>query len=183
MRIRFPLAQLEQEEQLALEGFGNTNDPREEPNPQEVELTAFDHATFEKLLQHECRMWQVKLRLQDWNVKVILCRLHEMPNRDCIGTILPIMERKDAKMLVLSPTDLPLLEAGFMNDEEANYGLTIVHELLHLHLYPFTQKLTDQETVAEEQAVNALSRCLVTAFSMHKPIMARAKSTDPGNYL
>jgi hypothetical protein len=150
----------------------------------ESEQVPFDPAIFEKLLQHECRLWQHKLRLQDWNVKVVLCRLNEMPDNDAIGYIKPVLERKDAYMLLLSPMDTPLLAAKFLNDEEVNYGLTIVHELLHLHLWPFTQRLNEAETVAEEQAINALSRCIVSAYSSKiKPLVSPSTTASTGHYL
>jgi hypothetical protein len=151
----------------------------------DVDQIAFVPEIFEKLLQNECKLWQKKLRLQDWNVRVRLCRLHEMPDRDCIGAIRPVMERKDANLLLLSPMDAPLVQSGFLADEEMNYGLTIVHELLHLHLYAFAQDLTPEQTVAEEQAVNAMSRCIVAAYaSQVKPLThARAKPAQHGHYL
>ena len=186
MRINYVSLPLAQQEGIPSD-LPDPNDPEEPPTDSgsEHELVAFDQQTFEKLLQRECKLWQRKLRLQDWNVQVILCRLNEMPNKDCVASIHPVMERKDAKMMLLSPTDLPLLSAAFLNNEEVNYGLTIVHELLHLHLYAFTQKLTEAETVAEEQAVNAISRSIVDAHSHKiKPLRSSAMVEPPvGHYL
>jgi hypothetical protein len=145
----------------------------------------FNAAEFEVLLQRECKLWQKKLRLQDWNVKVSLCRLHEMPDRDCLGFIAPVLDRKDAHMSLLSPLDVMLLPNQFIGGEEINYGLTLVHELLHLHTWPFAQGLTEQETIAEEQAINAISRALVQSHAEHmKPLTAHV--TPPktaGHYL
>jgi hypothetical protein len=135
------------------------------PATEDSGIITFDPSAFEKLLQRECKHWQRKLRLQDWNVKVSLLRLNEMPDQECIGAILPMIERKDANMMLLSPMDVPLLSSHYLNDEEVNYGLTIVHELLHLHLAAFTQTLTPDQTVAEEQAINALSRAFIDAYS------------------
>lgn len=116
-------------------------------------------------LQKQCHMWQRKLRLQDWNVHVSLARLSDMPGGDAIGAIVPRHERKDAQMTLLTPLDLPLVSAGFLQQEELNYDLTIVHELIHLHLWSFTLNLTEAQLVCEEQAVNALSRCIIAAHS------------------
>ena len=148
------------------------------------DTTAFDPDIFEKLLQHECHRWQAKLRLQDWNVHVTLCRLNEMPGKDALAAIFPSIERKDALMRVLSPLDVPLVAEHFQCNEEINYGLTLVHELLHLHFWGFTQNQTDVELVAEEQAVNALSRCIVSAYAHKiKPLTSSSKVSSVGHYL
>lgn len=153
-----------------------------ERTPQEQ--VAYDHALFESMLRKECRAWQRKLRLQDWNVVVHLVRLNEMPDQDAIGAIFPHIERKDARMFLLSPMDVPLLAAGFVHNEEINYALTIVHELLHLHMAPFTQSQDAAGIAAEEQAVNAISRCIVAAYSkIDKPLTPPVKDSSPGHYL
>jgi hypothetical protein len=183
--VSFPLAQLEVQEH-DLEPLNDSNHPAEldEDLGSGPDHVIFDPAIFEKLLQQECKLWQKKLRLQDWNIHVSVCRLNEMPDQDCIGFIKPEIERKDAKMLILSPMDSPLVSDNFINHEEINYALTIVHELLHLHLFPFTQRLNEQETVAEEQAVNALSRCIVAAYAAKiKPLTVPTSLLAPGNYL
>lgn len=154
------------------------------PSASESDEPSFDPEIFEKLLQHECHRWQQKLRLQDWNVKVVLCRLNEMPDRDCLAAITPTMERKDALMKVLTPLDVQLIDGYLQNEEGVNYGLTIVHELIHLHLWPFCQNQTPTELVAEEQAVNALSRCIVAAYSGKiKPLTPAAVAPIVGHYL
>lgn len=143
----------------------------------------FDHDIFERMLQIECKGWQKKLRLQDWNVHVSLVRLNEMPGKEALGAIFPSIERKDALMKVLSPMDVPLIAENFQGSEEMNYGLTIVHELIHLHLWPFTQNQTEAELTAEEQAVNALSRCIVNAYAHKvKPLLPSA-TANAGHYL
>lgn len=144
----------------------------------------FDPDIFEKLLQNECIRWQHKLRLQDWNVRVTLCRLNEMSDREALAEIFPSLERKDAHMRILSPMDIQLLNAQFLNNEEINYGLTIVHELIHLHLWPFAQNQTEAQLIAEEQAVNALSRCIVSAHAHKiKPLTTPAATQSPGHYI
>lgn len=155
-----------------------------EASASESNAPDFDPEIFEKLLQHECHRWQQKLRLQDWNVKVRLCRLNEMPEQDCLASITPTLERKDALMKVLTPMDVQLIDGYLQNDEGINYGLTLVHELLHLHLWPFTQNQTATELVAEEQAVNALSRCIVAAYAHKiKPLTPAAVAPVVGHYI
>jgi hypothetical protein len=153
-----------------------------ERTPQEQ--VAYDHALFESMLRKECRAWQRKLRLLDWNVVVHLVRLNEMPDQDAIGAIFPHIERKDARMFLLSPMDVPLLAAGFIHNEEINYSLTIVHELLHLHMAPFTKTQDAAGIEHEEIAVNAISRCIVSAYSkLDKPIVPPIKAESAGHYL
>lgn len=145
---------------------------------------AFNHAVFEGLLRKETRAWQRKLRLQDWNISVHLVRLNEMPDQDAIGAIFPHIERKDARMFLLSPIDVPLLAAGFLNDEEINYSLTIVHELLHLHMAPFTKNADAASIESEEIAVNAISRCIIAAFTKSaKALTTPVKTESAGHYL
>lgn len=147
--------------------------------------TEFDVQKFQDIMQRECRIWQKRLRLQDWNVQVRIVRLNAMPDKDAIGVIYPVLERKDAVLCLLSPGDAALLSDGFQNREEYNYDLTLVHELLHLHMAPFTEKNTEYQTVQEEIAVNAISRCLLNAYAKSKPIAAPPvdKGADSGHYL
>ncbi len=119
------------------------------------------------LLQKLCERWQKRLRLSDWHVVVKLCRLNEM-GRDCVGCIFVYNESKDAVMMVLSPLDLPLITEHFAQ-EESNYDLTIVHELLHLHFAPFQEDDTTPRGLAQEQAINCLSQALVSAY-VKKPV-------------
>lgn len=160
------------------------------PNPSPstlLDLTSNDVDEMEILrdgLQKQCHMWQQKLRLQDWNVHVVLARLHEIPGRDAIGYITPVPERKDAHMTLLSPVDIPQVSSGFLKGEELNYDLTIVHELIHLHLWPFASNLTEAELMCEEQAVNAISRCIIAAYAHHSVLQdTPIVSQVPGHYL
>ena len=157
--------------------------PHETKDVEINEETPFNPEGFEKLLKRECKMWQHRLRLQDWNVCVTLCRLNEMPDRNAIGCISPSIERKDAQMKILSPLDVPLIAENFVGGEEMNYGLTIVHELLHLHMWGFTQNQEPNQLVAEEQAINAISRALVAAYVPKTQTRPISTKTPHGHYL
>lgn len=122
---------------------------------------AFDPVVFEQLVQATCERWQRQLYLRDWNVRVKVVRQADMPSPDAIGYIFSVLERKDAQLFLLSPLDVHTLADRFYDHEESNYTLTIVHELLHLHFAPVTQRANEIEQIAEEQAINAISRCLV----------------------
>ncbi len=123
----------------------------------------------EEMLQAECLLWQQRLRLQDWNVHVKLCRLNEISGGDAIANITHYEERKDAVMKLLAPMDIPLVKDEFLGCEASNYDLSIVHELLHLHLLPLSDYNNPAKRVAEEQAINAISRCLVEAITLKQP--------------
>jgi hypothetical protein len=121
-------------------------------------MTAPDQA-FLAGLQAEVQRWQHRLRLQDWHIDIRLCRVNDMPE-GAVATIEPYLERKDAVISVLTPIDLPLLERRFPPGEAADYTLSIVHELLHLHLLPLSDYENDTKRIAEEQAINTISRAL-----------------------
>ncbi len=132
------------------------------PNVQEVPSSVSEDDV-QALLQKECELWQQKLRLQDWNVEVRLCRLNQLPE-DSIACIQHYTERKDAVLKVLSPMDIPLVKDEFLGTEAANYDLSLVHELLHLHLIPLSDYSNESRRMAEEQIVNTLSRTIVHAY-------------------
>lgn len=140
---------------------------------------------FERLLQAETLMWQKKLYLQDWTVQVKLCRLNEMPDRDCVGAITCYSERKDAILQLLAPIDIPLLAHDYLHEEVMNFDLTIVHELLHLHVNPFQRPADTAEGVAQEQMINALSRAFIAAHSapVKTAMLPPTISSRAGHYL
>lgn len=135
------------------------------------------------LLQKECELWQKKLRLQDWNIEVKLCRIHQMPQQ-ALAHIEFFVERKDAFLTLLAPCDLPLIEDNFLGNEAANYDISIVHELLHLHFIGLGDPDNEVHTMLEEQAVNTLSRAFVTAHAgTIKSLVPPTKLDDAGHYL
>ena len=136
------------------------------------------------MLQKECELWQKKLYLQDWTIEVKLCRQHEMPNPDSIAVIQHWTERKDARMHLLAPIDIPLVQDHFINGEAGNYDISIVHELLHLHLIPLSDYENETKRTAEEQVVNALSRTIVKAYANTiKPVIPPVTLDRTGHYL
>lgn len=141
--------------------------PNKESAPEAV--VALDLDKVEEMLQAECLLWQQRLRLQDWNVQVKLCRLNEISGGDALANITHYEERKDAVMRLLAPMDIPLVKEEFLGCEASNYDLSIVHELLHLHLIPLSDYNNPAKRVAEEQAINAISRCLVEAITTKQP--------------
>lgn len=82
-------------------------------------------------LRRACTYWQGQLRLQDWDVKLSICRLSELGE----GTLGDIHfgsgNKCQVHIRVLDPRDLS--GQGFWFDGESwNWEVTLVHELLHI---------------------------------------------------
>lgn len=117
---------------------------------------------FQAEIVKQVTYWQQVLALQDWNVEVRLCRQWEMSDQFTLAETEWYLARKDAIIRVLHPKDLGGLAHRFINDEESDYDITIVHELLHLHFAPFDKGNSDG--VSHEQAINAISRGMVKLY-------------------
>lgn len=142
-----------------------------------------DNDDFTTLLEAQVTVWQKRLRLQDWNVEVKLCRWNDMP-QEAVAAIEYFEERKDARMHLLAPCDIPLVANRFLGDEASNYDISIVHELLHLHLIPLSDYENQTKRVAEEQVINALSRMIVGAYaSTAKALVPPTTPTGVGHYI
>ncbi|MCY9513310.1 hypothetical protein [Paenibacillus apiarius] len=104
-------------------------------------------------LRARCADWQKTLRLQDWIVVVGISRARDMQLDNCCGVCEWSLPKRMANIRILDPTDYP---ADSMEPQDME--LTLVHELLHLHFAPMS---TEDNTVPEEQAIEAISRGLV----------------------
>ena len=142
------------------------------------------------LLQEECKRWQAKLRLQDWNVTVVLCRLNEMPkNPKCggdsdVGCTMIYESSKDAIIYLLAPIDFPGMIAEPLMNDRTNYDITLVHELMHLHFQPFEEPDESPKGIMQEQVINVLSRAIVEAHTKPQgPHFPLVKSSSAGFYV
>ena len=155
--------------------------PKEEPKP-DPEL---NDESLEELLYERCEYWKKVLRLQDWNVDIEVRRKHEMADPHCIGCIRIFDEGKDAKIHLLSPVDLVTVEEAFIDHEELNYDITLVHELLHLHFQPFAEDDSTYKGICQEQAINILSRALVAAHHAKAKLVLKepVEKKEHGHYL
>ncbi|MEW6044997.1 MAG: hypothetical protein AB1609_00710 [Bacillota bacterium] len=106
-------------------------------------------------LTEKCRLWQRRLRLQDWDIVTKIVRADDM-HSDGQGECMWVIERKEAIIKLLDPVDYSP-RSPFEQDHER----TLVHELLHLHFAPFTAKDGTPEDVAQEQAIQCLAKALV----------------------
>lgn len=95
-----------------------------------------------------CRLWQRRLRLQDWEVTPALAPEAEMP--DSVGEIVP---------------ETGEMKAALRVREDADIEATLVHELLHLRLWPYSDGDPSEPHHDErEQAINLLADCFLRAY-------------------
>ena len=127
-----------------------------------------DEDNFALELHKQLVFWQEALFLRDWTVELRIVRQWEMGDSGTLAQCEWYLQRRDAIIKVLHPDDLPGIQHRFLNSEECDYDISIVHELLHLHFAPFHS--TEDET-SHEQAINAISRGMVKVW--------RAETTSP----
>jgi hypothetical protein len=104
-----------------------------------------------------CREWQERLRLQDWDIEILYVPSHEIADGHRGAQIQWFAEKRFAKIKVLDP-------AGYRPDNFVDYDeeLSVVHELVHLHLIGAWPEGTLADPIeAEEVAVHRLSEALV----------------------
>jgi hypothetical protein len=111
-------------------------------------------ATAEKYVQHSLRLWQQRLNLTGWNIKVSLVRPSALEPKT-LGNIHWDLDTKTATIDVLSAYDYSMATPEMLDDME----FTIVHELVHLHLAALPKNAGSVPT--EEYAVNQLARALI----------------------
>jgi hypothetical protein len=103
-------------------------------------------------LDHQMKMWQKRLSLEDWNLTVRLVRQSEIePNSWGMAEWDPVA--KTGTISVLDPRDYNLHGGELKLDMEC----TIVHELVHIQVSPLDAR---DETV-REGVVNKLMGALM----------------------
>jgi hypothetical protein len=103
-------------------------------------------------LDHQMKMWQKRLRLEDWNLTVRLVRQSEIePNSWGMAEWDPVA--KTGTISVLDPRDYNLHGGELKLDMEC----TIVHELVHIQVSP----LGARDEGAQEAVVNKLMSALM----------------------
>lgn len=126
-----------------------------------------EEGSFAVELQKQLVYWQEMLYLRDWTVELRISRLWEMADNGTVAQCEWYLQRKDAIIRVLHPDDLPGLHDKFLHNEECDYDVSIVHELLHLHFASFHN---EQDETAHEQAINAISRGMVRVWRAEQHI-------------
>lgn len=111
----------------------------------------------EEELRSKCAEWQKILRLQDWIVNVRIKRRSDMSDGNFDAQIHVTLPNRVATIYILDPIDYDS-RSELPQDMEQH----LVHELLHIHLYPITGKFEEGLLqIAEEQAIEAISWGLI----------------------
>lgn len=114
-------------------------------------------------LEARCAHWQRILRLQDWEIEVVIARRHAMLNSSNAAQVWASAFTRTATITILDPMDQPPEASARIRDMEDS----LVHELLHLHLHdchipkaaPNAQIAAEE--IAEERCVDALASALL----------------------
>lgn len=107
--------------------------------------------------QEACDVWKKILKLADWDIVVRIGRASQMSTLDRMGQVSYTLNKRSAVITLLDPEDYS--NSIWPLDHE----LTLVHELVHLHLV-FTDPFIDSHNALNtllEQAVESLSAALV----------------------
>lgn len=110
-------------------------------------------------LRAKCAEWQKILRLQDWDVRVSIVRENQMLTKESNAEINVNVQHKLARLRVIDPIDY---HPDNLNPQDMEKSL--VHELLHIHLWQFTEELEGALQDAEEQALNMITDALIKLY-------------------
>ncbi|HEY1495120.1 MAG TPA: hypothetical protein VGF49_11285 [Candidatus Solibacter sp.] len=119
-----------------------------------VESARDREAAAEKFVAQKLQIWQDRLNLKDWDIKIQMVRTDQLEPKT-LGNINWDCDVKTAKISVLSSYDYKLPYHEMLNDME----FTVVHELVHLHLASLPR--SDASRRVEEKAVNELAAALL----------------------
>ena len=126
-------------------------------------------------LNLHCEQWQRWLGLEDWQIDFQFVLQSSMPNMMAESTIY----RLHKYSVISFPTP-----ESYSSDVKPQQDMvsSLVHELIHLHLYPFFPKDKDSnEFIQGEQAINKLAAALVHLhdnLSPHPPVLMTEEEMD-----
>lgn len=103
--------------------------------------------------------WAGRLKLADWEIMVTVVPKSELPENKS-GLCSSVLTKKAAHVKILHPDDA---DPNWINAYDME--LTLVHELVHLHVAPWAllYESGDHSEILLEQAVHTLSTSLVEA--------------------
>jgi hypothetical protein len=107
-------------------------------------------------------LWQKRLRLEDWKIDVKIVRIWDL-EQGTLGHIDWSVPHRTATIKVMNPADYELPQDKIPADME----LSIVHELVHLHLSALP--LNKSSRNAEEQVVSMIADALVDLEHHQRP--------------
>jgi hypothetical protein len=111
-------------------------------------------AEAEKFVQNKLELWQQRLSLTGWSIRVNLVRSSTLKPKT-LGGIHWDAGVMEATIEVLSPCDYKLPHQAMLDDME----FTVVHELVHLQLSSLPR--SEASRTAEEHAVNEIAGALL----------------------
>ena len=115
-------------------------------------------------VQAICRVWQERLRLQDWDIHCQLVRGFRLT--EAVAEVETSDPKRTAWIRVMNPADY---HPDFLLPYDPERS--VVHELLHILLRPIAQ---EAETLAEEQLVHQLSGTLVSLYRSRPDLAPQA---------
>lgn len=108
-------------------------------------------------LRERCRLWQHRLRLLDWDVKVEIKRQRDMIHPEGkAGEVEMVLEQRMAWITLRDMVDI-----APEDQDENDLEYSLVHELLHLWTEPLGLPDDGPKKIAEEQMLNSLCRAFV----------------------
>jgi len=131
------------------------------------------------LLRKRAKYWQNQLGLKHWTIKVVWAKAGELDDEDNLrvyGLNTYDPNHMTSLIQVLNPKDA---------DETYNVEETLIHELLHLFMFPLESAAgfsikspTDQWETAMEQTINRLSELLNNGRTSSESSGSRQRSSD-----
>lgn len=109
------------------------------------------------------RVWQERLRLQDWDITVRFARVTEFEHKSTMGDCDTFPDKRSALIRIQDPQDwheAPSHLASCPWDLE----LTLVHELLHVHFRKSQPRVGGRRWSDHEAAIHRVSEALVRAY-------------------
>jgi hypothetical protein len=107
-----------------------------------------------KFVSQKLQIWQDRMNLKDWNIKVNLLPADKLEPKT-LGNVHWDTDLKTADIGVLAPQDYKLPYKAMLDDME----LTIVHELVHIELASLPRSEASRRN--EEHTVNEISGALL----------------------
>lgn len=111
----------------------------------------------EEELRKKCLEWQKILRLQDWDIRTSIARQREFNTTESNAEIKVNLQHRIAFLRVIDPIDYNDIDPQDMEKD-------LVHELLHIHLWPVTEGATGPLEDVEEQAINMIAGSLIQLY-------------------
>lgn len=108
----------------------------------------------ESYVNQKLWLWQRHLKLQNWNISVIMCPPTDLKPRT-LGNIHWDAEKRTALIRVLDSRHYTMPFREILDDME----FTVVHELIHLQLSSLPR--SEASRSAEEHAVNQIAEALL----------------------